>query len=360
MQDSGSAIVVDDDGDAYVVGSARQASGQRWLVLKYGSDGDRLWAQTYAPSQGLDNVLVAAGLDASGNLYVGGNVDDSSGFQQDIAVAKYTSGGTRVWARAYADPTSADAYLTSLAINVEGGVSLTGYVNAEQYAPVCVTMAFSAAGARQWKQEFLPSAFPNSLGSYVAAGSDGSVYVAGLLNLEGSTSAFLAKYAPSGNLVWADSKLPFGVQTDYLGGLVVSPTGDIALQGAGMTADFAAAVYTACYSPSGDRRWSTSYGGSTFAQCATEGIAATPSGRIVVAYTFQTNSSQFTGIGVTTYDDDGNREWSRTYNGSMLPYLTLAAQNALTADSDGNAALIGNISNPTGGSAFIIHFNSPD
>jgi hypothetical protein len=66
------------------------------LVLKYDSGGNLLWARTWG---GVNNDFAnGIGVDASGNIYVVGQTDDSA-----LLLLKFTNSGTFEWARAWTD-----------------------------------------------------------------------------------------------------------------------------------------------------------------------------------------------------------------------------------------------------------------
>lgn len=94
------ALAVDGDGNAYVVGStdADGAGKIEALVIKYNSAGTVLWSDAYNFSGGgstiYDGVYNDVAWDGS-NLYVVGTQYTGSAKAQDIFIAKFTSTGTR-------------------------------------------------------------------------------------------------------------------------------------------------------------------------------------------------------------------------------------------------------------------------
>jgi hypothetical protein len=123
------AIAADAAGNLYLAGlTDRGDSGfvTHALVEKYDSTGALVWSRTF----GVETYQHAAGVgvDASGTVYVGGNVIewlDPEPNLADVFVATYDSDGNPGWSRRFG--TNADDYLTSVAVSPDGVLFVGGF-----------------------------------------------------------------------------------------------------------------------------------------------------------------------------------------------------------------------------------------
>ncbi|HEX5641497.1 MAG TPA: hypothetical protein VFZ86_04050, partial [Thermoleophilia bacterium] len=86
-------------GAAYVAGSKRIDQSLALILLKYDGGGRRTWAHAFRGDYRL-TTGTAVGLDARGNVYVGGDVRWRNG-ESGILLVKYASDGTRRWSRTW-------------------------------------------------------------------------------------------------------------------------------------------------------------------------------------------------------------------------------------------------------------------
>jgi hypothetical protein len=112
----GRAVGLDASGNVYVGGDVAWRSGEDGILLaKYAPDGTRRWSRTWNPMHGTAgwnaDSLRAMVVDLAGNVYVAaesdvGWSDASDGIAvHGLVVAKYSARGKRLWAVRYRDPT---------------------------------------------------------------------------------------------------------------------------------------------------------------------------------------------------------------------------------------------------------------
>ncbi|MFA6269050.1 MAG: hypothetical protein WC652_04505, partial [archaeon] len=258
------SVFVDSSGNIYVTGGFSSgghvtfgnnisvSSGSQdlfdFFVVKYGSDGNALWAKS--PLGQTTEVIASSeathvSVDSSGNVYVTGNFDANSlGFGNDVNltnqgghdffVVKYDSSGVAQWAKGpgvgatqadYGQSVSVDAtgnvYLAGLFFSDELGfgndVNLTNKSSATYYADFFV-VKYNSGGVVQWAQGPADGAgaFTEQAAS-VFVDSGGNIYLAGdfyttssvgfgngvSLPWRGSEDFFVVKYGSDGNALWA-------------------------------------------------------------------------------------------------------------------------------------------------------------
>jgi hypothetical protein len=310
-----------------------------FTISAYGQ-GSRIWS-TYYGSTGTDESYSVAS-DTFGNVYIAGITDSpgglaSGGFQNsygggntDAFLVKFDSSGNRLWATYYGGPDDDGAY--DVCTDQAGNVYLAGY-----------TLSTSGIAAGGYKNSY-----------------------------SGARDAFLAKFDPNGNRLWAtyfgDSLYDEGdqVETDaqgnvYFCGFTSSVSG-IAVSGFQNT--FAGGTYDAFlvkFNAAGSLQWSTYYGGT--GNDNAYGVAISAAGEVYLAG--QTNSpggvassgfQNSIGGGFDAYlvkfSSGGARVWA-TYYGGTGGELGLAA----ATDPSGNVFLSGTTLSASG-IAFNGHQNS--
>ncbi len=92
------ALKVDPAGEIYVTGSSWNGSNQDLMILKYDSQGNKLWDIYYDNSA--TDIGVALALDLYGNLYVGGHTRAGKP-DFDLLFLKYSKTGEKRWEKSY-------------------------------------------------------------------------------------------------------------------------------------------------------------------------------------------------------------------------------------------------------------------
>jgi hypothetical protein len=176
---------------AYAVGFRRGGQTHTLVLIKYDRDGRRRWVRALRDDYRA-TVGRAVGLDASGNVYVGGDVAWWSG-EDGILLAKYAPDGTRRWSRTW-NPMHGTAgwnadSLRAMVVDFAGNVyvaaeSDVGWSDASDGITVhgLVVAKYSARGKRLWAVRYRDPTEPTTLGTFpndLALDGGGDVYVLG-------------------------------------------------------------------------------------------------------------------------------------------------------------------------------------
>jgi len=327
----GKGVSVDATGNIYYAGSTSSTTGiasagflnsfsgvnKSAFLVKFNSSGARQWATYYGSdyTEGSDVVL-----DASGNVYLGGETQAttgiaSGGFQSTISegydafLVKFNSNGARIWGTYFGggngsiSSTGAEN-CSGLATDASGNVYMTGYTQSTYgiasggYQNTfigdstvstnsnCYLVKFNSSGNRIWSTYYGGSGL-NS-GYDVAIDLNGDVYLCGITpNTNGIASGgsqitygggtrdgFLAKFNSAGNRLW--STYYGGAGQDWAESIVIDNIGNVYLAGTteslsgiatggfqntygGGTTD----GFLAKFNSAGNRLWATYYGGSS-------------------------------------------------------------------------------------------------
>ncbi len=144
--DGGSVIAVDKRSNIYVGGS-RYGNGINagdFCLIKYDTAGLQKWVASYnGPAHDIDNIISMA-LDTFGNIYVTGN-SAGIGSSTDFCTIKYDSSGTEKWNIRYNGPGNVQDRVSSIAVDKNGIVCITGLsyggVSRDDYCTIMYSQA---------------------------------------------------------------------------------------------------------------------------------------------------------------------------------------------------------------------------
>lgn len=271
---------------------------------------------------------------------------------------------------------SADDRGQSVCTDLSGNVYMTGYfTNASiSFGTTTLTNAdisgntsdiyivkYAPDGTLLWANSIGGNSFDIGIG--VSTDPIGNVYLTGnfdsptitigttTLTSEGNYDIFIVKYAPDGNVLWAQSA--GGVNYDYATDLSTDAAGNVYLTGhyrspsytfgtttltnassSGTVAD----IFIAKYDANGNFQWAKSHGGSSFD--FGQSICNDANGNVYLtgsffssAITFGTTTLTTPGVFVTKYASDGTVMWAKSPGGSSA--------NSICTDINGNIFVTG-------------------
>jgi hypothetical protein len=254
--DLGYGIGTDNAGNVYISGKYELkgasfgtatvgcAGNHDIYLAKYNSAGTFQWVRTAGGPGGDYSHCMA--VDASGNSYIAGEIEQTVSFgngvsltsngDNDVFIAKYNTNGSLIWARKLGGGTRSDK---GLGICISGNyLYVTGkFEGTANFAGTTVTGAgaaemfiakYSTDGVFQWVKR--AGGTGNDEGYAVSADPAGNCYVTGYfsgtanfsglsLSSYGSSDIFIAKYNPSGSILWV--KKAGGTSADYGHGISV-------------------------------------------------------------------------------------------------------------------------------------------
>ena len=148
--DYATSIAVDDSCYVYVTGE----SEADYATIKYTPSGDTAWVRRYnGPADGDDHATAIA-VDDSGYVYVTGWSSSGVNTERDFVTIKYSETGVIVWLRHYNGPGDGTDEATTLAVDNDGNVLVTGpSVGASGYADYA-TIKYAPDGTILWIQRY--------------------------------------------------------------------------------------------------------------------------------------------------------------------------------------------------------------
>lgn len=122
------AITVDDSGNVYVTGRdwGNESTFENIVTIKYDSDGNTLWTATYDGDANDYDCPYAIAVDKNFNVYVVGESWGGEDTWEDIVTIKYDKHGKTVWVERYNGLDNDLDYPTSLVVDDNFNVYVTG------------------------------------------------------------------------------------------------------------------------------------------------------------------------------------------------------------------------------------------
>ncbi|MBK6526608.1 MAG: hypothetical protein IPG07_14325 [Crocinitomicaceae bacterium] len=210
LNDEGKVVVTDAAGNIYVAGHSEFSTAATYvdfLVLKFSPAGALLFSVTRDSGFNKLDTPHAMRLDASGNIYVGGQGFTTVQNEEDYLLMKFNNSGTFQWLQIYAGDAEALDRINALDVDqTSGNVFVTGRSKSIASSEDYYTMAYSPAGAVLWSDRYSSAGLGFDEGADIVLGASGNLYVTGYSNNLGSNNDYTTlKYDLSGNLIWETS-----------------------------------------------------------------------------------------------------------------------------------------------------------
>ncbi len=267
------------------------------------------WDKTQ--SGGCNDVAI----DQAGNIYTCGSKRNNDN-SQDFITIKYNSAGYVIWQRPLSETDSCcvNEIARSLEIDGSGNVIVTGFVwRSRRYNYSYITVKYDSAGVEQWRQYYNYKHEGKDFATSLAIDKDGNIFVTG--NSEGDDSDYdyaTIKYAPDGTELWVQrydglghgADIPISLAVDSLGNVIVTGRSF----GNGTDYDYA----TIKYWSSGNLAWVKRYNGLASGYDNAEAIDVDAAGNVYV--TGSSEGNDYSDITTVKYSPMGVTNWLKKYD----------------------------------------------
>jgi len=125
-----SAAILDDSNNIYVTGYSQEGAalgGYNWITIKYYSNGDTAWKRSFNWIANSTDEPLAITIDRFNNIYVGGYGRSGQPIDDDFITIKYNSNGDLLWLDSYDSNVFGPDRVMSIAIDDSSNVYPTGY-----------------------------------------------------------------------------------------------------------------------------------------------------------------------------------------------------------------------------------------
>jgi uncharacterized delta-60 repeat protein len=175
------AVDVDGSNNVLVTGISTGASGNYdYATIKYSSDGTPLWTNRFnGPANGSDRVI-AVRVDRNNEVIVTGTSVGSFG-NNEYATIKYSNSGVPLWTNRFSSPGNHNATATALALDGSNNVVVTGVspTSGNDYDSDFITIKYSSSGVPLWTNNYNGPANDTDQPTSVAVDPNGNVIVTG-------------------------------------------------------------------------------------------------------------------------------------------------------------------------------------
>jgi hypothetical protein len=339
-----SALAVDSGGNALVVGKSTGAGGYDIVTLKYGPDGNPVWAQRYDGLANGNDEAYALVVNKNRTVFVAGRSLNSKG-NYDLITLKYHPDGKLLWARHYDNGLDDEA--RAIAVDSKLNIYVTGRSLGDTGYDI-VTLKYEPKGNLLWAQRYNGPGDGNDQARAIAVDSLSNVYVTGK-SWDGSSMGYATlKFDPDGNLLWTqfyngpgdgdDSAVALALYEEVKVNMEVEVS--VYVTGKSMDANGADSSFaTLKYSGSdGTLLWEKRYNGPRKESYGATALAVDSKGNVYVTGTVIQGFSATADYATLKYDPDGNLLWTQFYNG---PANQQDSATALALDGQGNVYVTG-------------------
>ncbi|UOG73186.1 SBBP repeat-containing protein [Hymenobacter tibetensis] len=332
-------LVPDRAGNTYVTGSSVTANGDRdFNTVKYSPIGEQLWQIQYSGPNNTNDVATEIALDANDNVYVGGG----------RTIVKYEQSTIQdTWAARFNGAANSDDLAVDVAIDRVGNAYVAGYsYNGSSWD--YVTAKYSAIGTPLWAVTYNGAASSDDLPSSIAVERDGTVYVTGTSysSARGRYDYVTLKYSTTGQLLWEAHSFASASSDDLATDVVIGPDGNPVVTGtsySGSQSDYVTRKYAAA---TGTQVWAATYNGPANSYDLVKDLGVDNQGNVAVTGTSDAGATSGYDYATVKYNGiNGQQQWVARHAGAGSSY---DEATALTTDGPGYVTVTGYADNGSG------------
>ncbi len=183
----------------YTSGISATATNDDLLVIRWASaTGTVKWARRYNGPAGKNDEATDVAVDAKGNVVVCG-WRQTKDLTTDWVVLKYGPDGTKKWAWTYAGPGDGYDYPTEMVLDDAGNIYLTGRSQLDGYVEAAYTVKLSPGGDRLWGRRYRGPEGQATFGDALVRCPSGGVYAGGTTTTTATgRDMYLVRYSSAG------------------------------------------------------------------------------------------------------------------------------------------------------------------
>jgi hypothetical protein len=203
----GNKLVLDDHANVYAVGYGTSSRGDSDIILvKFRAAGSWLWTKRIDTRKHLDDEGVDLAWRGT-SIYVAGGRYTIISQQRGVAVARYTTAGTRLWLRTWQGTAKAVDYPKALAVDRYGNVAVAG--GTREPTPGrshAFLIKWDKSGTRRWAKVLVAPTSGQADYEDVVATAGGTFWVGGTIKSPAlKWDWYVARYRPDGRRAWQSS-----------------------------------------------------------------------------------------------------------------------------------------------------------
>jgi uncharacterized delta-60 repeat protein len=297
------------------------------------------WVVRYAVPGSVDNIPVGIAVDSKGNVYIGGYSGSAGSY--DYTVVKYDSNGNRLWVAIYNGPGDGEDIAAAMALDPSGNVYVTGQSLGSDTLSDYATIKYDTNGKELWVARYNGTGNGEDVATGMALDASGNVYVTGgSVGSETMSDYVTIKYDGNGNELWVARYNGPGNGIDASQAVAIDPSGNVVVSGIsywGPQDDYmptCSRPLTMKYDTNGDHIWQASRDFGCDFTLSVRAVAVDHQGKVYVACSLHNIHSLFEGFSIYKYDENGLYLWSF---GFADEYISFDYPVLLALDASGNA-----------------------
>ncbi|MEC9372524.1 MAG: hypothetical protein VYC34_01715 [Planctomycetota bacterium] len=294
---------------------------------------------TIRESPTLSDTAYLAGLDAAGNLIIGG-VSESPGdpTQADYLVVKIDPSGEVVWSTPYDGPAARADVPVAMVVAPGGAAYITGLASIANFQASIATVAFTPAGMIDWAnlERGDVTVGGNIRGTDIAMAPNGDVVMVGWVFNQATGLDFgAARYAPNGAEVWFRSFGGPGSVIDSAEAVAIDSDGNTVVVGqVSVGGQYDLGVIK--YDPAGNVLWSDTRNISDEPvlnfEDNVDSVAIDAAGDIYIGVIARNTGNTFLTAHLVKYESDGTHAWTRAnFNGMSFDQIVIGLDGRIIA-----------------------------
>lgn len=301
-------------GNIYVVGGiyVNGTNGFDYFLAKYNGSGSQLWIVYYNGTNSTNDVASAVTLDGSGNIYVTGGSEGSSGALIDFATIKYNSSGSQQWVSRYNYANSMDIPV-AIEVKSSSKVVVSGSSGSTYISWDYATVEYNTTtGAQTASNRTSGSGLQDMVYSMVTDGT-GNVYVTGTTSGV-NPNVRTVKLDTSLNTVWTQT-LDLHGYNDAGVGIALDNSNNVIITGYSYFSNGTRELFVSKYNNAGTLQWTKTKKDAQPGSTA-EGlrVVTNSSNDIIIGGNYTAGGNQ--DIIVLRYNPSGKLTFERRYNGA--------------------------------------------
>jgi len=343
LNDEGDAIALDDSANVYVAGFANRLLNLLgdYVVIKYNTNGVLQWARTYdGTAHGLDYATSLA-VDNQHNVYVTGSATMHGLVlgNIDYVTLKYDINGNLLWTADYDGPSQGEDDAYKLKVDGLNNVIVTGYsknslLGTGDYA----TVKYDGNGNQLWVMRYDGPGHGDDIAHDVAVDNFNNIYVTG--ESQGTTTGVdyaTLKYNSAGIQQWVSRYNGPGNGEDRAYAIVVDNTDHPVITGESVGNNTSHDYATVKYDQNGVQQWASRYNGPGNGEDRAYAIVVDNTDNVfITGESGGNNSGQ--DYATVKYNPAGTQQWAAIYNG---PGNSTDRAYAIVVDNTDNVYVTG-------------------
>jgi hypothetical protein len=262
-QDVINALTIDNEGNIIVTGRSESNTGYDIATIKYSSSGEMIWFKRYSGSGNGYDEAFSISSDDSMNIYVSGRTQLTSTVS-GFATVKYSKEGILRWAKVYNGNNTGMNIPNSMSVNkITGNVYLTGFVTTVNSGRDLVTIKYNRNGVLIWEKRYNGQVNGDDAGNALTIDLSENVFVTGFVttSANNNTDFITIKYNSAGDSLWTKYYSGPGNESDIANHIAIDNSGSCYISGQSHsgTGGVVFETVTIKYDISGNQNWISHY-----------------------------------------------------------------------------------------------------